>query len=76
MAALCEHGLQSLCLRDGAGESIEYHALVLLAEAVIHAGENVYHKLVGDELAVVDVAFGSLAKLCTVLDFGTQHVAS
>ena len=75
MSALCEHLLQGLCLRYGAGESVEYHALMLLAEAVVHACEDAYHKLIGYELAVVDVSLGGLAQLGAVLYLGTQHVA-
>ena len=75
VSALGKHRLQGFCLRDGAGESVEDHTCVLLAEAVVDAGEDAYHELVGDELPLVDIAFGGLTKFCSVLYLGTQHVA-
>ena len=36
VTTLVEHLLQSLCLRDGAGETVEDHALVLTAKRVIN----------------------------------------
>ena len=75
VSALREHLLQSLCLRDGAGEAVENHALVFLAEGVVNAGEDVHHQVVGDELPLVDISLGGLAEVSAVLDFAAQHVA-
>ena len=76
VSALSEHLLQSLCLWDGTRETIEDNTFVFLAETVIYAGQYVYHQLIGDELSLVDIAFGGLAKLCSVLDFVAQYIAS
>ena len=75
VAALREHLLESLRLRDGAWESVEDDTLVLLAERIVYAGEDADHQFVGDELTFVDVLLGSLAKFRFVLDFITQYVA-
>ena len=76
VSALCKHLLESLCLRDCTGKSVEDNALVLLAEAVVYACEDINHKLIGDKLAVVNKSLGCLAKLCSVLDFVAEHVTS
>ena len=76
VSTLVEHLLQSLCLWDSARESVEYHSLMLLAERVVYAGENVYHQLVRNELTLVDVSLGSLAKFSFVFDLISEHVTS
>ena len=68
MSALGEHGLQSLGLRDGAGEAVEDHAVVIAAERVVDAGEHVDDELIGHQLSLVDVLLGGLAELCSVLN--------
>lgn len=72
--ALCEHLLQGFGLRNGAWKSVEDNAFAR-AEAVVYACQNVYHQAVGDELPVIDVAFGGLAQFCAVLDLCAKHVA-
>ena len=75
MTTLSEHLLQCLGLRDRTGETVEDHAFVLFAEAVVDAGQNVDHQVVGDQLTVVDIFFCCLAQLSAVLDLVAQHVA-
>ena len=75
VSALGEHLLQSLSLWDGAWESVKYHALMLLAKAVVNAGKYVYHQFVGDELSLVDECLSRLAQFSTVFDFAAEHVA-
>lgn len=67
MAALGKHLLQSLSLRDGAGEAIKDDTLVVGTKAVIDAGEDIDHQFVGNQLTLVDIALGRLAKFRSVL---------
>ena len=75
VAALSQHLLQSLGLGNGAGEPVEDNALVLLAKAVIYAGQDVYHQFIGYQLPLVDIVLGRLAKLGTVLDFIAENIS-
>ncbi len=74
LSAFGQHLLQGFGLCDGAGEAVEDDALGVL-EAVQRAGQDVDNQLVGQELSLVDIAFGGFAQFGSVLDFGTQHVA-
>ena len=76
VAALSQHLLQGLGLGNGAGEPVEDNALVLLAKAIIYAGQDVYHQLIGYQLSLVDIVLGRLAKLGTVLDFIAENISS
>ena len=69
-----KHLFQGFCLGDGTGETVEDDAFAVL-KAVEYAGQDVDHQFVGDQLALVDVAFGGLAQFGTVLDFCTEHIA-
>ena len=40
VAALAEHLLQGLSLRDGTGETVEDDTLVLLAERIVHRSQD------------------------------------
>lgn len=62
-SATGKHIIESLCLLNGAGESIEDHAggrLRVIVECVV---EDVNHKIVGDQLAAGDVFVGHTAEL-------------
>ena len=74
LSAFGQHLFQGLGLGDGAWEAVEDDAFRVL-EAVEHAGQDVYHQRVGDELSLVYVAFGGLAQFGAVLYLGTQHVS-
>ena len=74
VATLAEHLLQRLSLRDGTGEAIEDHPLVI-AERVVDSGQDAHHQIVGDQLSLVDVAGGSLAQLRALLYLSPQHIA-
>ena len=74
MSTLFEHLFQGFCLSDGARESVEDDAFACWL-SVVGLGKNLYHKVVGDKLTVGDISLGYLAQFCSVLDFGTQHVA-
>lgn len=70
-----EHVFQGLGLGNGTGKSVEDYSLVLLAEAVVHAGQNVDHQCVGYELPLIYETLGRLAKFRTVLDLIAEHVS-
>ena len=74
MAALGKHFLQSLSLRDGAGEAIKDDTLVVGTKTVIDAGEDIDHQFVGNQLTLVDIALGRLTKFRSVFDLATQHI--
>ena len=74
MAALGKHLLQSLSLRDGAGEAIKDDTLVVGTKTVIDAGEDIDHQFVGNQLTLVDIALGRLTKFRSVFDLATQHI--
>ena len=75
VSAFGKHLFQGFCLRDSAGETVEDDTLMLLAETVVNTGEDINHQFIGDELSVVDIAFGCLAQFCSVLDLAAEHVA-
>ena len=74
VTALTEHLLQSLSLRNGAGETVEDNTGMILAKAVIDRGEDADHQFVGNQLAVVDELLGCLTQLCTILNLCAQNV--
>ena len=74
VSALCKHFLQCLCLSDSAGEAVEDDTLAC-GLSVVGLSQDVYHEFIGDELAVGNIALSHFAQFCSVLDFGTQHVA-
>ena len=74
VTALTEHLLQSLSLRNGAGETIEDNTGMILAKAVIDRGEDTDHQFVGNQLAVVDELLGCLTQLCTILNLCAQNI--
>ena len=74
MTAVGQHLLQSFGLRDGTWETIEDDSLVILAETIVHTGQDVNHEFVGNQLSLINISLGSLAQFRTVLDFTAQHV--
>ena len=74
VTALCEHLLEGLCLSNRAREAVEDDALAC-GLSVVRLGKNLNHEVIGNELAFRDIALSYFAQLCSVLDFGTQHVA-
>ena len=71
---LRQHLLQCLGLGNRAGKAVEDDALVLLAETVVDAGKDVNHQLIGNELSLVDISLGRLAKFRPVLNLTAQHI--
>ena len=76
VATLLQHFLQSLSLRDGAGETVEDNTLVSTPERVIDTGKDTDHQLVGNQLTVVDESLSRLTQLGTFLNLITQHITS
>lgn len=73
-SALSEHLFEGFGLGDGAGKTVEDDT-GFLGEGIVGGGEDVDHEFIGDELTVVDVAFGGATQFGVGLDFGAQHVA-
>ena len=73
-SALSEHLFEGFGLGDGAGKTVEDDT-GLFGEGIVGGGEDVDHEFIGDELTVVDVAFGGATQFGVGLDFGAQHVA-
>ena len=48
---------------------------MVLAEAVVDRRQDAHHQVVGNQLALINVALGCLAQLGAVLDLVAQHVA-
>ena len=74
VSALSQHLLQSFGLRNGTWEAIEDNALVFFAEAIINTGKDINHQLVRNQLAVINISLGSLAKFCPFPDLITKHI--
>ena len=74
VSTLGEHRFQRLHLSYRAGKAIEDDALAAAA-LIVRSSQNVYHQRIGNQLSVVNVAFGNLAQLASGLDFATQHIA-
>lgn len=55
-------------------ETVEDDSFVILAETIVHTGQDVNHEFVGNQLSLVDIGLGSLAQLRTILNFTAQHV--
>ncbi len=75
VTTLTEHRLQGLSLRNGAGETVEDDAGMLLAKAIVDGGQDRDHQVVGYQLSVVNKLLGGLAQFRAFLNLGTQHVA-
>ena len=73
VATLVEHLLQSLCLWDRTGETVEDDTLVI-AEAIIDTSEDAHHEVIGYQLSVVDIRGSGLTQLCPLLDLTAKHI--
>ena len=74
-ATALKHFVKGLGLLDGAGETVEYHALGGLAVGVECMLEDFNHKVVGDELAFGDIVVGNAAQLGVAANVVAQQVA-
>ena len=75
VTTLLEHLLQSLCLRYGTWETVEYHSFVTSSVSVVHVSQYRNHQLVGNKIAAVNIAGSEFSQLCTFLYLATQHVS-
>ena len=73
-SALCEHLFEGFGLGDGAGKTVEDDT-GLFGEGIVGGGEDVDHQRIGDELTVVDIAFGRATQFGVGFDFGAEYVA-
>ena len=73
-AELGEHGVEGLCLGDGAGESVEEEARNILIGGYLVA-DHAFNHFVGYEVSAVDELSGFLAELCAGGHLLTQEVS-
>ena len=73
-STLDEHLFERFGLGNGAGEAVEDDT-GLFGEGIVGGGEDVDHQRIGDELTVVDVAFGRATQFGVGFDFGAEYVA-
>ena len=71
VATFIEHLLQRFCLWCSAWKTVEDNTFMLFTEAVIDTCKNINHQCIGYQLTIVNIAFGGLAKRCSILDFIT-----
>ena len=73
-STLSEHLFERFGLGNGAGETVEDDT-GLFGEGIVGGGEDVDHQRIGDELTVVDIAFGRATQFSVGFDFGAEYVA-
>ena len=73
-STLDEHLFERFGLGNGAGKTVEDDT-GLFGEGIVGGGEDVDHQRIGDELTVVDIAFGRATQFGVGFDFGAEYVA-
>ena len=73
MAVPCEISFVKLASYHGTMSTGKVKEVIGINEDL--SGRHVDHQFVGDELTLVDIRLGCLAKFCSVFDFATKHIA-